>query len=477
MNEPAIESNEINGQVSIDDDAWLDYSHLAITKMEPMDEASLELRERNLPITLDPDRERAIELSSSQINDYVSMPQSGTSSSLPSNPAPSSFHNETHAMWNEQNSSRTETFDHHIATKNAEMSSNQSITGSKLPAKKALPPLSSKALDHISRPQSECYTVSSPCFSKKQPTSNIIEPDKYFLAPSSPLSPSSHPSPKQPWSAPPPLQIPDAKLFNSKDPVPSPMPRSIPIPPLSLSTYLQLELSSHKPSPLYIHRSRMSDVPYESSSVKMERLQNFLLLPPQLEQVLWFGAIACLDAWLFTFTILPLRFLKALLILSHSWGRNAANEVHLVAEYIYAGAGRMWKRQRRRSAIERSAYNLSTKIDPRLIVPARNELPLPTLQMPSSAQRENASPAHSHPQQDGKRRSSNAHKHRKSKSMPSTLLPDHKADIIKGFLIIISCMILMHFDASRMYHNIRGQAAIKLYVIYNVLEVNICIPL
>lgn len=30
----------------------------------------------------------------------------------------------------------------------------------------------------------------------------------------------------------------------------------------------------------------------------------------------------------------------------------------------------------------------------------------------------------------------------------------------------------MRFDASRMYHWIRGQAAIKLYVIYNVLEVN-----
>lgn len=29
----------------------------------------------------------------------------------------------------------------------------------------------------------------------------------------------------------------------------------------------------------------------------------------------------------------------------------------------------------------------------------------------------------------------------------------------------------MYFDASRMYHGIRGQAAIKLYVIYNVLEV------
>lgn len=32
-------------------------------------------------------------------------------------------------------------------------------------------------------------------------------------------------------------------------------------------------------------------------------------------------------------------------------------------------------------------------------------------------------------------------------------------------------MILLRFDASRIYHNIRGQSAIKLYVIYNSLEV------
>ena len=42
---------------------------------------------------------------------------------------------------------------------------------------------------------------------------------------------------------------------------------------------------------------------------------------------------------------------------------------------------------------------------------------------------------------------------------------------ILGALILISSTMLMWFDASRMYHSIRGQAAIKLYVIYNVLEV------
>lgn len=43
--------------------------------------------------------------------------------------------------------------------------------------------------------------------------------------------------------------------------------------------------------------------------------------------------------------------------------------------------------------------------------------------------------------------------------------------MLKGALVVVSCALLMRFDASRMYHGIRGQSAIKLYVIYNVLEV------
>lgn len=71
-----------------------------------------------------------------------------------------------------------------------------------------------------------------------------------------------------------------------------------------------------------------------------------------------------------------------------------------------------------------------------------------------------------------KRRRSSIHKYRKPRlERPPRFQASHKADILQGLLIILSCAILMRFDASRMYHSIRGQAAIKLYVIYNVLEV------
>ncbi|KAM0532226.1 hypothetical protein ACHAPP_007165 [Verticillium nonalfalfae] len=158
--------------------------------------------------------------------------------------------------------------------------------------------------------------------------------------------------------------------------MPSPMPPSIPLPPMSIPTHLQLELSTQRPSPLYIHHSHTNDIPYESNAVKIERLKNVLLIPFYLERTLSFGTLACLDAWLYNFTILPIRFCVAVGVLIR------------------------W-----------------------------------------------------------------------TKSMPSSLTSMHKADILQGAIILFSSTFLMNLDASRMYHVIRGQDAIKLYVIYNVLEV------
>jgi hypothetical protein len=47
----------------------------------------------------------------------------------------------------------------------------------------------------------------------------------------------------------------------------------------------------------------------------------------------------------------------------------------------------------------------------------------------------------------------------------------HKADLLQGAILICSSIALMNLDASRMYHFIRAQSAIKLYAIYNLLEV------
>ena len=278
-------------------------------------------------------------------------------------------------------------------------------------------------------------------------------------------------------SLPAPLDL-DGKKSSPKPPelddgMPSPMPSSIPLPPLSFPTYVHLELSSERPSPLYIHRSATSDFPYESSRVKIERLLNFLFLPPQLEQVLWFGALACLDAWLYSFTILPLRFLKAIYLLSLSWSRNLETEAQFVGAFIYAGMGRVWRRSRTR--LEMTPVKSTNTTNKSIAASSSASTLNPTLsplqtEFPSSAGNQRTT-ALSHPEPPRKRRNSAIQEHRRTKLTPSTLLPDHKADILTGLLILFSCIILMYFDASMMYHSIRGQAAIKLYVIYNVLEV------
>ncbi|KAL8634954.1 MAG: hypothetical protein Q9228_007507, partial [Teloschistes exilis] len=274
-------------------------------------------------------------------------------------------------------------------------------------------------------------------------------------------------------STPKPLHLEGVRLGPShaiNQDMPSPMPQTIPIPPYSLPTYLQLELSSHKPSPLYIHRSITSDFPYESSRVKIERLQNFLKVPPKLEGALWFGFFACLDAWLFSFTILPLRFIKAVVMVVQSVARNVWSELKFIGLSLYYGPARLWQRRRASSATSPTRPSF-----PNIALPTpQNSLSQnPSPKSPQfSFPTENDSSQADHARLDPPRkRRKDQRKHRRAKSMPSELGPCNKADIVTGFLILTSCVILMQFDASRMYHGIRGQAAIKLYVIYNVLEV------
>lgn len=52
------------------------------------------------------------------------------------------------------------------------------------------------------------------------------------------------------------------------------------------------------------------------------------------------------------------------------------------------------------------------------------------------------------------------------------LQPAQVCDVLKGVILVI-CYCMMHYvDYSMMYHLIRGQSVIKLYIIYNMLEVS-----
>ncbi|GAA5860937.1 hypothetical protein JCM8547_003894 [Rhodosporidiobolus lusitaniae] len=120
--------------------------------------------------------------------------------------------------------------------------------------------------------------------------------------------------------------------------------------------------------------------------MKSERVTNFLTVPKELEKLIIFGVFICLDSFLYTFTILPLRALAALFQLVYNF---------------------VWN----------------------------------TLLRPRSARKRH-------------------------------LRLSHKCDLAK-IAIFAGTMVLLHriTDASKMYHGVRGQETIKLYVLFNVLEI------
>uniref|UniRef100_K7GAM8 Transmembrane anterior posterior transformation 1 n=1 Tax=Pelodiscus sinensis TaxID=13735 RepID=K7GAM8_PELSI len=112
---------------------------------------------------------------------------------------------------------------------------------------------------------------------------------------------------------------------------------------------------------------------------RRERVYTCMRIPRELEKLMFFGIFLCLDAFLYVFTLLPLRVFLALF-----------------------------------QFITLPFYGLR---DRRLLQPAQ------------------------------------------------------VCDIFKGVILII-CYFMMHYvDYSMMYHLIRGQSVIKLYIIYNMLEV------
>ncbi|KAF1845342.1 DUF747-domain-containing protein [Cucurbitaria berberidis CBS 394.84] len=255
----------------------------------------------------------------------------------------------------------------------------------------------------------------------------------------------------------------------------SPTPIALPLPPLSVPTFLSLELSANRPSPLYIYRPPSTDFPYESSEIKYERLLNFLKIPFKIEGILGFGALACLDAWMHVLTILPLRFLFAVAILVQWWGSVIVKEFRDLGAFVYNGLPRVWQRRKQNDNPTPLTTIADEEPPPMSGKPPSSPVPLanPTARQ-NNQQNSHASTSFKFPdpkEPRPKRTQNSRFRHRRTKSTPSTLLPSHKADILKGLLVIASCFVLMRFDASRMYHGIRGQSAIKLYVIYNVLEV------
>jgi len=44
-------------------------------------------------------------------------------------------------------------------------------------------------------------------------------------------------------------------------------------------------------------------------------------------------------------------------------------------------------------------------------------------------------------------------------------------DLLKGIVLVVCCVVMHYVDVSMMYHVIRGQTVIKLYIFFNMLDV------
>ncbi|XP_054634054.1 transmembrane anterior posterior transformation protein 1 homolog isoform X2 [Dunckerocampus dactyliophorus] len=112
---------------------------------------------------------------------------------------------------------------------------------------------------------------------------------------------------------------------------------------------------------------------------RRERVYTCLRIPKELEKLMTFGFFLCLDAFLYVFTLLPLRVLLALLQL-------------ITLPCCGLGGTRL-------------------------------------------------------------------------------LQPAQVCDVLKGFIMVLCYSMMSYVDYAMMYHLIRGQSVIKLYIIYNMLEV------
>ncbi|KAG0188112.1 hypothetical protein DFQ28_005366 [Apophysomyces sp. BC1034] len=143
-------------------------------------------------------------------------------------------------------------------------------------------------------------------------------------------------------------------------------------PPFSYLDYLRDELT-------------VSDFD-SGQELKRERVTNFLGVPGAVEKLMVFGLVVCLDSFLYSFTILPIRFCFAL----YHYLCHAIRNIQV----LVSREGRFVR-----------------------------------------------------------------------------LKPSEKCDLLKGLLVAITCVTMSLLDSSRLYHFIRGQAVLKLYVVFNVLEI------
>ncbi|KAF7248099.1 hypothetical protein EYD10_05826 [Varanus komodoensis] len=150
---------------------------------------------------------------------------------------------------------------------------------------------------------------------------------------------------------------------------------------------------------------------------RRERVYTCMRIPRELEKLMIFGIFLCLDAFLYVFTLLPLRVFLAMFrfITLPCYGLCVAN--------FYINLFLIRYTEGESTFTSFIGWNVMS--------------------------------------------------HGTSPRDRRLLQPAQVCDIFKGVILVI-CYFMMHYvDYSMMYHLIRGQSVIKLYIIYNMLEVGV----
>lgn len=141
---------------------------------------------------------------------------------------------------------------------------------------------------------------------------------------------------------------------------------------------------------------------------RREKVYMFMKIPREVEKFMSYGFFQCTDAFLFLFTFLPVRFLMAVWAL-------------LTRPFI-----RLFRCVKINFPLLFNSYN--------------NEA---FIHSPNKARYLNK----------------------------PTLLSSEIVDLLKGTIIIVCGIALSRLDMAMLYHLIKSQSVIKLYIFYNMLEV------
>ncbi|KAJ2737083.1 hypothetical protein IW152_000346 [Coemansia sp. BCRC 34962] len=167
--------------------------------------------------------------------------------------------------------------------------------------------------------------------------------------------------------------------------------------------------------------------------LKRQRVSQFMRVPWHVEKLLWFGIAICFDALIYVFSILPAKFVRALLQLAAAllFELPVFVEQVCMSPYVQMAVAALpaaWSQ--RLALVGRRAQRLVGWLSGRLDQDA-------TL----------------------------------SGNVVRWLSPTQLFDLYRGMLLVFTCAILCHMDAAQMYHSIRAQSSLKLYFIFSALDI------